>query len=397
MSKVILAFSGGLDTSFATLYLRENNYDVITVCVNTGGFSEKKLKQIEERAYQLGSKKHYNIDAQEKIFSTIIQYVIKFNALYQDDYPLMCADRYVIAEEILNIAKKENAKAVAHGSTSIGNDQVRFNSAFLSLDPNITILEPIKELGITRDKEIEYLEQRGFEVPVSTSKYSINENIFGRTVSGSEVDENKEPDNIAYELSKISNDISINDKEYVSIEFDKGIPVKIDGIEYSGIEMIQLLNKKAGKFGIGSRIYTGDCIIGIKGRIMFEAPGLFTLIEAHRKLQQLTLTKKQQEFLKFASSYWTDLVYSGLYFEPLTKNLEIFVDSMESMVSGIVKVKLQPNKVEVVEYESENSLIDFDIATYAQKSSWDAQQVNGFIKLYTLGEVIANKRMKKND
>ncbi|MFH1317340.1 MAG: argininosuccinate synthase [Candidatus Woesearchaeota archaeon] len=388
MKKVILAFSGGLDTSFCTLHLKEKGYDVVTATINTGGFDDEKLKEIEKKAYSLGSIKHYSINAEEKIYDQIIQYLIKLNGLYEGDYPLMCADRYVIAQEILEIAEKESTDIVAHGSTAIGNDQVRFDSAFMTLKKDITILSPIKELDISRDEEVEYIISKGFKVENSSKKYSINENVFGVTVSGSEIDNNKEPGSEAYKLTKIISE-NENSYEYLAIDFENGIPVKLNKELMSGLMIIKDLNLTLGKYGYGNDIYTGDCIIGIKGHIMFEAPGLLALIHAHKKLEQYTLTKKQLMLNSYISSVWSDLVYSGLYYEPLLKNIEAYADSVQAKVNGSVKIKVEKNKISVVEIESNDSLINPKVATYAQKGSWSAEEADGFIKLHSMQQKLA--------
>lgn len=386
MKKVILAFSGGLDTTFCTIYLKEKGYEVITATVNTGGFSPEDLKQIEEKSKKLGASKHYTVDAKDRIYEDIIQYLIKLNGLYEEDYPLMCADRYIIAEEILKIAEKENAEAVAHGSTAVGNDQVRFDGSFLSLNSGIELVRPIKELGITRSEEMSFLAERGVFVDHVYTKYSVNQNIFGITVSGTEVDENKEPDEGAYQLTKKDGNAQ---SEYLTLEFSEGVPSKLNGQKLPGIEILMKLNSMLGKYGYGSDIYIGDCIIGIKGRILFEAPGLLALVEAHRKLEQLVLTKKQIIFSRGAGAQWADLVYSGLYYEPLVKDLESFADSVQKRVTGTVTIKADANRITVVELESPYSLVRKDIAMYAQKACWSAEEANGFIKLHTMQQQLA--------
>lgn len=390
MKKVILAFSGGLDTTFCTIYLKEKGYEVITATVNTGGFSPEDLKQIEEKSKKLGAAKHYNVDAKERIYEDIIQYLIKLNGLYEEDYPLMCADRYIIAEEILKIAEKENAAAVAHGSTAVGNDQVRFDGSFLAINSDVELITPIKELGITRNEEMAFLAERGIFVDHVYTKYSVNQNIFGITVSGTEVDENKEPDADAYQLTKMAPGAM---SEYVALEFSEGVPSGLNGQKLSGIDILMKLNSILGKYGYGSDIYIGDCIIGIKGRIMFEAPGLLALVEAHKKLEQLVLTKKQIAFSRSAGTQWADLVYSGLYYEPLVKDLECLADSVQKRVTGSVTIKAESNRITVVALESPYSLVRKDIAMYAQKAGWSAAEANGFIKLHTMQQQLAG--MKK--
>ena len=391
MNKVVLAFSGGLDTTFCVLHLQEKGYDVVTVTVDTGGFSEEELKAIEAKAKMLGSINHYTAKVEDKIYNQVIKYVIKFNALYEGDYPLMCADRYIIAHEVLEAAKKEGTNIVAHGSTANGNDQVRFDSSFITLNKDVKILSPIKYLAISRDEEIKYLEDKGIKVDKSVKKYSINENVFGTTFSGSEIDENKEPDEDSYKLTKKEKGID-NSYEYITIGFKEGVPISLNNETMDGVKILKDLNKIVGKYGYGSKIYTGDCIIGIKGHLMFEAPGLLTLIEAHKKLEQYVLTKKQISFNSNASEEWCDLVYGGLYYEPLTRNLEKYCDSVQKKVNGIVKIKLECNKITVVEIDSKDSMIKEEIATYAQKGSWDYKEANGFIKMHSMQQKISNLR-----
>ena len=386
-SRVVLAYSGGLDTTFCVEHLKESGYEVVTATVNTGGFSEDEMERIREKALKQGAVRHYGIDAEKKIYDQIISYVIRLNALYEGDYPLMCADRYVIAQEILKIADKEKTDIVVHGSTAHGNDQVRFDAAFYTLNPRIKVLSLIKDLNVTRDEEIAYLEKKGVAVNRASRKYSINENVFGVTVSGSEIDADKEPTSEAYKLTVRKKDLK---PKYIDIEFKNGLPVALDGRGMNGLDMLKKLNVLVGAYGFGARLYTGDCIIGIKGHLLFEAPGLLTLIEAHRKLEQYTLTKKQLSFNNVASEYWTDLVYGGLYYEPAVSNIEAYADSVQRRVNGRVKIKLEENKITAVEIESRNSLIDESIATYAQQGSWDAKDADGFIKLYSLQQKIAN-------
>ncbi|MEM2192684.1 MAG: argininosuccinate synthase, partial [Candidatus Hadarchaeales archaeon] len=269
--KVVLAFSGGLDTSFCVRYLtEERGYEVITATIDTGGLSTEELDYIERRSKELGAVKHYFVDAKDEIFDEIISYIIKANALYQGVYPLMCSDRYTIAKHLVEIAKKEKASAVAHGCTGAGNDQVRIDVSVRCLAPELKIIAPIRELGIRRPQEIEYLEKRGFAVKAETKKYTINENVFGRTISGSEIDENRPPSDDVWVLSKITKE----KPESIRVTFEKGVPVEVDGHPMKGIEILQLLNLRAGAHGYGRGLYVEDETLGIKGYQAFEAPGL---------------------------------------------------------------------------------------------------------------------------
>ena len=389
--KVILGYSGGLDTKFCLAQLKEQGYEVITVTVNTGGFDEDKLTAIEESAKELGSSKHYTIDAEEKIYEKIIQYLIKLNGLYEGDYPIMCSDRHIIAEEMLSIAGKENTKIVAHGCTGAGNDQVRFDSAILALNSKAIILAPVRQLAISRESEIAYLESKGFEVSIESKKYTINENIFGTTFSGSEIDLLKEPDKKACKLVFLDNGYDANCK-YLEIEFKEGLPIKLDGEVIPGIKILKKLNAIVGNCGYGKQIYTGDCIIGIKGHILFEAPGILTLIEAHKKLEQITLTKEQIMLNQTMSSKWADLVYSAKYYEPVVKNIEAYADSVQANVNGIVKIKLEANRILIVELSSPNSLLKAEKGSYAQKATWSSQEAEGFINIYSMQQQISMKQ-----
>jgi len=388
--KVVVAFSGGLDTSFCVVYLKQQGYDVVTVTVSTGELDGNELKNIENKALALGSLHHYNIDAKKKVYDQIIQYIIKLNGLYEGDYPLLCADRYAIVEEVLKIAKEESADVVAHGCTGAGNDQVRFDAAISALNPHIKILSPVRDLEMTRVKEIDFLKSNGFDVDTPLKKYSINKNVFGVTVSGSEIDENKEPDSNAYTLTKKT--ISTKHCKYITMGFEKGLPVSLNEKPMSGSKILKELNTLVGAYGFGSEIYTGDCVIGIKGRILFEAPGLLTLIKCHQKLEQIILTKQQLTFNRYASHSWSDLVYGGLYYEPLTKNLEKYADSVQYNVNGTVKVKLEQNSMKIVEVQSPNSLIGRRKVIYAQKSAGSGDQVKGFIKFYSMQQTMVGSK-----
>lgn len=389
--KIILAFSGGLDTSFSVPYLMEQGYDVITVTVNTGGFTQKELAEIAVKSKQLGAVKHYEIDGKKTFFHKIVSYVIKADALYEGMYPHMCSDRYIIAEEAVKIAKKENAFTIAHGSSAMGNDQVRFDIALMTIAPEIKIVTPIREMGGDRQKEQAYLEEKGFPVQLLHKKYSVNQNILGVTYSGSEIDKVQEPDESIFTWAKLTNE----DVSYITIGFVKGFPVSLNGKKLHGSKILQLLNMLIGSYGFGQDSYTGDCVIGIKGHIAYEAPGILALMKAHTALQQLVLSKHQYTIGKQISEHFSELLYTGKFYELAMTDIKNFIDSQQSHVTGTVKLKLSPYHVDAVEVISPFSLINPKIGSYAQSSSWTAQDAEGFIKLYGLqGKIISTMEGK---
>lgn len=391
MQKVILLFSGGLDTSFGILYLKEQGYDVITLTVDTGGLTKEEIDYIENRSKELGAEKHYFVDTKKEVFDKIISNIIKANGLYQGVYPLMCSDRYVYAKHAYEIAKKEGTNTIAHCCTGSGNDQFRIEVPFICFYPELKIVTPIKDLGITRDKEIEYLEKKGFSVPKQVKKYTLNENIFGITISGSEVDENKEIPEDAWVISKVTN----TNPEYVEIEFENGVPIGLNGEKNSGIEILGELNKIAGSHGYGRDVYVEDETLGIKGQQAFEAPGLILLIEAHKALEKLTLTKDQLSFKNGLEYKWAELAYLGKLFDPVMKNIQVFFDSTQESVSGKIKMKLENKSAFICEVHSKFGLIDKSIATYAQKAKWTGEEVNAFMKFYCLQQKIFGKVNEK--
>ncbi|MBS3131128.1 argininosuccinate synthase [Candidatus Woesearchaeota archaeon] len=389
--KVILAFSGGLDTSFCTLYLKEKGFDVITATIDTGGLSSEELKKIEARSKELGAVKHICTDAKKEIFDEIISNLIKANGLYQGIYPNMCADRYTIAKHAAKIAKKENAEYVSHGCTGAGNDQVRIDATINTLTSGLKILAPIRELMITRPEEVKHLESKGFQVDKRVKRYTINTNIFGVTVSGSEIDEGKEPSKDAWQLSKITK----AEPEYFTIGFEKGVPVSLNGKKMHGSDILVQLNQTVGGHGYGRGIYYEDETIGIKGIQAFEAPGLMLLIEAHRALERAVLTRRQQKMKAALESEWADLAYNGLLYEPLMRDIEAFVDKSQEFVSGTVTMKVGSKSAMPTEIKTEYSLVAKEIASYAQGGTWKGKEAEAFIKFYGMQQMIASKKRAK--
>ena len=382
MKKIVLAFSGGLDTSFCVPYLIDQGFEVHTIFVNSGGTPLNEEKKISKRAYELGAKKHINVNIETNLWSQIVKPLIWSGSLYQDKYPALCSDRYLIVSEAIKLCKKLNTKYISHGCTGMGNDQVRFDLSIQAFG-NYKTITPIREIQNkvkdVRGYEQEYLKKKGFKVSSLHSKYSINENLMGATVSGSEIDEWKEPSKESYILCNTPDKYPSNTKK-VEIEFSKGEAKKINGKLIKGPDLLRTLNKIGGKYGIGRELFAGDTIIGIKGRFLFESPGISILQRAHRALEESIFTDKQNAFKPLVGKRWVELIYGGFYFDPLTKNLENFLEDIQKPVNGKVTVLLSPGKVEAVSVEAKKILVSND-AIYAQSASWGVEESTGFIKL----------------
>lgn len=393
---VVLAFSGGLDTSFCVPHLIENGYDVITLFVDTGGVSDEAAKSIEQRAIDLGAIEHVHIDASQTLWDSFVTPFVMGGAKYQDRYPLLCSDRYVIVAESVKLAHARGTSAIAHGCTAMGNDQVRFDQSIKSLT-DLPIIAPIREIqGMTdspREYEIEQLRIRGFEVSQESKRYTINENLLGVTVSGSEIDTFGAPGEGTRKLTRPAAQWPDTPLK-VAIGFEEGKVVSLDGVPIAGPSLLATLNERFGAYGVGRGIYTGDTIVGLKGRIVFECPGLEVLLAAHKALEELTLTKAQNEFKPLVARQWTGLVFGGMFFEPLRSDLEAFIASTQQNVTGEVVIETQGGTCEPVEIRTQNALVRAG-ATYAQHADWTAAEAEGFIKILgqspTLGA--AKRRM----
>ncbi len=382
MKKIVLAFSGGLDTSFCVPYLIDQGFEVHTIFVNSGGTSANEEKKISKRAYELGAKKHINVSIETSLWKEIIKPLVWSGSLYQDKYPALCSDRYLIVSEAIKLCKKLNTKYISHGCTGMGNDQVRFDLSIQAFG-NYKTITPIREIQnkVTdvRGYEQEYLKNKGFKVSTLHTKYSINENLMGATVSGSEIDDWKEPSKESYILCNTPDKYPSKPKK-LEIEFSKGEAKKINGKSMKGPDLLRMLNKIGGKYGIGRELFAGDTIIGIKGRFLFESPGISILQRSHRALEEAIFTDKQNNFKPLIGKRWVELVYGGFYFDPLTKNLENFLEDIQKPVTGKVTVLLTAGKVEAVAVDSKKILVSKD-AVYAQSASWGVEESEGFIKL----------------
>ena len=380
--KIVLAFSGGLDTSFCVPYLIDQGYEVHTLFVNTGGISVKEEQSITKRANELGAKKHININVEKSLWSEILIPLIQSGALYQNKYPALCSDRYLIVKESIKLCKKLKTKNIAHGCTGMGNDQIRFDLS-IRAHGKFNIITPIREIqNITknvRGYEEGYLQDKGFKVSSLHKKYSVNENLMGATISGSEIDEWEEPSSESYVLCKLPHQYPKKPKT-LKIKFLRGKVVAINNKKMQGADFLRSLNALGGSFGIGRSVFSSDTIIGLKGRFVFEAPGIAILMSAHRALEETVLTDKQNYVKAQVGQEWVNLVYRWFYFEPLRENLEAFLHDSQKTVSGEVTLKLTPGRVDAVAVKSKNILKSPEGA-YAQSATWSEAESKGFIKL----------------
>jgi argininosuccinate synthase len=384
MSKdVVLSFSGGLDTSFCVPYLQEQGYAVHTVFANTGGVSAEELAYIEARAAELGVASHQTHDMAEDLFDSFVTPFIWAGENYQNQYPLLVSDRYLIVEQTLKRCRELGTRNVAHGCTGMGNDQVRFDVAIQSIG-DYRILAPIREIQKqhthVRQYEQEYLEQRGFAVPAKQKAYTINENVLGITMSGGEIDAWQAPAEQLQGWCAKRADWPAQALE-VRIGFERGVAVSLNGQLMSGGVMLKELNRLFAAYGVGRGIYTGDTTIGLKGRIVFEAPGLTALQTAHRALEEAVLSKHQNRFKPMVGKKWVELVYEGFYFDPLKTDLQVFLASSQRCVNGEVTLRTDGGSVMAVAVQSPN-ILQAKGATYAQSANWGAVEAEGFIQLF---------------
>jgi argininosuccinate synthase len=385
--KVVLAYSGGLDTSVCIRYLQTlHKLDVITVTVDCG--QHDNFKDIERKAEAIGSIKHLYIDAREEFARNYVVPSIKANGLYQGKYPLATAlARPLIAAKAVEVAEKEGATAVAHGCTGKGNDQIRFDVTMRALSPNLKIIAPIRDLNLTRDLEISFAKEQNIPISLEAKKYSIDVNLWGRALEGGKIEEaDFEPPEEAFEFINFQNDKA----GYVEIEFDKGIPVGVDGEHIPLVDLIQYVNDKAGAHGVGIIDHIEDRVVGIKSREVYEAPAAVAIIEAHKDLEKMVLTKHELAFKQIVDSQWSWLAYSGLWQDPLRADLDRFIDATQNRVSGKVRLKMEKGSLRVVGRESEYSLYRNNLATYEAGSTFDQSLAKGFVELWGLQSVIAN-------
>ena len=379
--KVVLAFSGGLDTSFCCIYLsRDRDMEVHSVIVNTGGFSEQELKQIEKRAYALGVTSHAVVDETQNYYDSCIKYLIYGNVLKNATYPLsVSAERVSQATAIAKYVNMIGADYVAHGSTGAGNDQVRFDMIFNIMIPGVEIITPIRDLKLSREAEIEYLNKHGIEYTAEKARYSINKGIWGTSVGGKEtLTSNQTLPEEAWPTQ-----VTETVERDLELSFEKGELVGIDGQTFSPVKAIQKLQEIAQPYGVGRDIHVGDTIIGIKGRVGFEAAAPMIIIKAHHTLEKHTLTKWQLSWKDQLAAFYGNWLHEGQFHDPIMRNIEAFLSDTQETVSGKVFVKLNPYRFQIIGIESVHDLMSNKFGSYGEmNNSWSGEDVKGFSKIF---------------
>ena len=391
--RVVLAYSGGLDTSVGIGWLKEaTGKEVVALAIDVGQGGED-MDVIRQRALDCGAVEAIVVDAKAEFADDYLMPALKANALYQKRYPLVSAlSRPLIGKHLASVARKLGADSVAHGCTGKGNDQVRFEAAVAAIAPELKSIAPIRDLALTRDKAIEFAEKNN--LPIAQSKkspYSVDQNVWGRAVETGFLED---PWNAPIEdLYSYTQDPDVlREATEVTIKFEAGIPVAIDGVSYTAIELIQKMNDLAGAHGVGRIDIVEDRLVGIKSREVYESPAGIALIAAHEELENLTLERDVNRFKRGIEARWADLVYEGLWFSGLKRSLDVFIDHTQEYVSGEVRLKLQGGRAVVTGRKSEESLYDFDLATYDTGDTFDQSMAKGFIELWALPSKIAAKR-----
>jgi len=378
--KVVLAYSGGLDTSYCIPYLKEKKgFDVITVTVDTGGFAPKDLEGIEARARSLGVLAHHTVDARARVFDRYVSYLIKGNILRGQVYPLsVAAERVAQAEAVADVARRENAAAVAHGSTGAGNDQVRFDIAFSVLLPGVPVLTPIRDEKLTRDEEYRFLESRGVRIDKKVREYSINTGLWGSTIGGGVThDPWQEIPQAVYEQAV--GGATTSETEYITLGFERGLPMALSGKPMSSVDLIRELSAVCGRHRVGLGIHIGDTVLGIKGRIAFEAGAALLTIHAHRELEKITLTAWQRFWKDHMADFYGKLFHEGHAFEPVLRDIEALIDSSQEKVTGEARVRLDAGSFAVVGVRSPFTMVSAASGVYGEMPKlWTGADVRGF-------------------
>lgn len=396
MNKLVLAYSGGLDTSYCAKYLtKEKGFEVHAVSVNTGGFSASEIKVIEEKALQLGATSYTSIDAVQTFYEKVVKYLVFGNVLKNNTYPLsVSAERIVQAIEIVNYAKKVNAKYIAHGSTGAGNDQVRFDMIFQIIAPEIEIITPIRDKKLAREEEIAYLKENGIDYPWEKAKYSINRGLWGTSVGGAETLTSDKP----LPDSAYPSQLQEKNPTEITLTFEKGELVAVNGTKDTPVKNIEKVEAMASKYAIGRDIHVGDTIIGIKGRVGFEASAALLIIKAHHLLEKHTLTKWQQFQKEQQGNFYGMLLHEGNYLDAVMRNIEAFLTDTQKTVSGDVFVSLYPFQFTLNGISSKHDLMNASFGSYGEMNKgWTAEEAKGFIKIQANAGKIYNHVNAQDD
>ena len=378
--KLILAYSGGLDTSYCVKYFtQELGYDVHAVSVNTGGFSPAEIQKNKEKALALGATSYTNIDAVTQFYDTVVKYLIFGNVLKNNAYPLsVSAERIVQALELVKYAKAHQADYIAHGSTGAGNDQVRFDLIFQTLAPEIEIITPIRDQSLSRKAEIQYLKDAGIDWSWEQAQYSINQGLWGTSVGGAETLTSDQP----LPETAFPNQLKATISQTISIYFEKGEAVALNAQAYTPVALIEALQRKAAAYAIGRGMHIGDTIIGIKGRVGFEAAAPIILLEAHRTLEKHTLSKWQLQHKEYVAQWYGTHLHEGQYLDPVMRDFEASLASSQQHVTGTVNITLYPYRFTVDGISSPNDLMQSKVASYGEENTgWTADDAKGFIKI----------------
>ena len=384
---IILAFSGGLDTSFCVPWLRETyGREVVTATVDTGGIDAAAAKALEERAYALGAVEHVLIDARQDFFDTVIRYLIAGNVLRGNAYPLCVgAERGLQASRLAAIANERGATTVAHGCTAAGNDQVRFEVALRTLSPGLEALAPVRDNSWVRDDQLAYLEEHGLPLPAQGSAYSINRGLWGITIGGQETltSQNSIPED-AWVLSAKAFSEPLDASRH-TLQFENGVPVALDGETLPPVALIEALEKLAGRYGVGRGIHLGDTVLGTKGRVAFEAPAAITLITAHRELEKLVLSAQQARIKDSVAAVYGDLVHEGKQLDLVCADIEALLESSQRRVSGSVNFTLRPGALFIDGVDSPHSLLAATKGVYGESAGeWTPADAVGYARILSL-------------
>ena len=393
MKKLVLAYSGGLDTSYCLKTLSQEGYEVHAVSVNTGGFSPTEVEEQEMKAYAMGATTYKSIDALSTFYDRIVKYLIYGNVLKNNTYPLsVSAERIIQAIEIIEYAKSIEAKYIAHGSTGAGNDQVRFDLTFQVLAPHIEIITPIRDQQLSREAEIDYLKSQGIDIPWEKAQYSINQGLWGTSVGGAETLTSHQ----SLPESAYPSQLTSHTPKQIKLQFTRGELTAIDDTQGTAVALIQQLQEMAKSYAIGRDIHVGDTIIGIKGRVGFEAAAPMIIIKAHHLLEKHTQSKWQQFQKEQQASFYGMQLHEGNFLDPVMRDIEAFLESSQANVTGEVFLTLKPYQFELGGIQSPYDLMNADFGSYGEMNKgWTAEEAKGFIKIAANAHKIYNQVNEK--